>query len=154
MNVISSLPRWAQGPIETFVEQKSLPGTRSEPLDHDSFEASFKTATGAVMMAAQDEIPGEDDALGQPGVVRRNGATVYVEGDSSNSGGAVEAAVVGRRRGVGYVTYVQAHANGFTTLQMVNDGGDIEVTGSLVQRNAQGIDGFLIAGSFHEASPT
>lgn len=150
MNVISQLPRWAQAPAQTFLEQRALPGTQTEPLTQDSFEGSFKTAVGAVMMAAADEIPGEDSALEQPGVVKRNGATVYFEGDSSNSKGEMETAVIGRRRGVGYVTYVQTHAHGFTTLQMVNDGGDIEINGSYVERNKQGIDGFLIAGTIQE----
>lgn len=117
-------------------------------MDQDSFQDSFKLAAGAVSLAANDEVPGEDDALGQPGVVKRNGLTLYYEGDSSSSSrGEVEALLLGRRRGVEYVTYVHTKPNHFSTLQMINEDGSIEVKGSQAQRQRDGIDGYLIAGT-------
>lgn len=148
MNVISRAPRWAQPPTQSFAEQGKVPGTATQPMDQDSFQDSFKLAAGAISLASIDEVPGEDDALGQPGVVRRNGLTLYYEGDSSSSSkGEVEAVLLGRRRGVEYVTYVHTRPNSFSTLQMVNDEGSIEVNGSQAQRTREGIDGYLISGN-------
>jgi hypothetical protein len=114
-------------------------------MDEDSFQESFKAAAGAVILACNDEIPGEDQALGEPGVVMRNGLTVHFEGDSSDSRGEMEVVLTGCRRGVEYVTYVHARS-----LRMVNDDGDIELNGSQAQRKAGGIDGFLVAGQLSE----
>ncbi len=148
MNVIANLPRWAQAPTQRFLEKAEVPGTQSRPLDQEGFEDSFKLASGVVSLAAHDEVPGEDLAMGQPGVVQRNGVTVYYQGDSSNSSGEVEAVLTGKRRGIEYATYVQARDGGFSALQMVNDDGGVEVKGGVVDQTAGGIDGYLLSGYF------
>lgn len=148
MNVISSLPRWAQAPTQKFISQGKVDGTKPGPMDQDTFDQSFKLASGVATLAANDEVPGEDSALGNPGVVRRNGVTVTFEGDSSNSGGTLEAVVSGTRRGVEYATYVQTRPDGFTTLQMTNEDGYVEVAGSVVQQQNGGIAGYIVAGQF------
>ncbi len=148
MNIISSLPRWAQAPTQKFISQGKVDGTKATPLDQDTFDQSFKLASGVALLASNDEVPGEDSALGQPGVVRRNGVTVTFEGDSSKSDGALEAVISGTRRGVEYATYVQTRPDGFTTLQLTNDDGYVEVAGSVVQQRADGIAGYILAGQF------
>ncbi len=115
-------------------------------MDQDGYDKSFQVAAGAVMLASNDEIPGEDQALGQPGVVQRNGVTVHFEGDSSDAKGQLQAVVTGRRKGIEYVTYVHSRPNGFTTLQMNNEDGSIQLNGSQAQRKAGGIQGYLLAG--------
>jgi hypothetical protein len=117
-------------------------------MDQDTYQQSFQQAAGPVQLAALDEIPGEDQALDQPGLVERNGATIYCEGDSSLSHGQVEAAVLGHRQGREYVTYVHSRPNGFSHLQMVNDEGWVELQGSHAQRKSGGIQGYLLAGEF------
>lgn len=146
VNVISQLPRWAQEPTRKFIEQSKIEGTEKSPLDEDTFQQSFQQGAGVVEMAANDEIPGEDSALGEPGVVKRNGATVYCEGDSSSVRGDIEAAVLGRRGGVEYVTYAHSRANSLITLRMVNDDGSIELRGSQSQRKGGGVTGYLLTG--------
>ncbi len=148
MNVLNSLPRWAQTPVQKFVAQGSVDGTKETPLDQDGFDASFKLASGVTLMAAQDEVPGEDSALGQPGLVRRNGVSVAFEGDSSHHKGQLEAVMTGKRRGVEYVTYVQTGPNGFSTLQMTNEDGYVEVSASVVDQKKGEIEGYLLAGQF------
>ncbi|MBT9589194.1 hypothetical protein IV102_38050 [bacterium] len=146
MNVISQLPPWAQGPTRKFVEQSKIEGTHRSPLDADSFQQSFQQGAGAVEMAASDELPGEDQALGEPGLVRRNGATVYFEGDSSSVKGDIEVAVLGRRSGVEYVTYAHSRGNSLITLRMVNEDGSVELRGSQAQRKGGSIEGYLLTG--------
>lgn len=146
MNVISQLPRWAQGPVQSFLEQGKIEGIQQTPLDQDSFDDSFKQGAGVLMLAAQDEIPGEDSAMGQPGVVKRNGVTIYYEGDSSDPRNQVDAASVGRRAGIEYTTYVQSRPNGYSTLRLINDDGAIEVHGSFVQRKNGKLDGYILTG--------
>jgi hypothetical protein len=146
MNVISQMPRWAQGLTQKFLDQQPLQGTQASPLSEDSFQQSFQQATGVVQLAAQDEIPGEDQAMGKPGEVRRNGATIYYQGDSSLSRGQVEAVVLGRRGGVEYITYAQSGPSGMTTLRMVNEDGWVELQGSQVQRKAGALEGYLLNG--------
>lgn len=148
MNVLSHLPRWAQGPTQKFLDQSALSGTTTAPLTQDGFEETFKMGAGAVHLAGHDEIPGEDLALGQPGIVSRNGLKVFFQGDSSSSRGSVDVALSARRRDTEYVTYVQSRGNEFAVLRMVNEDGDVEVKGSRVQRTAEGIEGYLLAGSF------
>ena len=148
MNVIANLPRWAQAPTQRFSQSGEVPGTETQALDQAGFEDTFKLASGVISLAAQDEVPGEDQAMGQPGVVKRNGVTVYYQGDSSNSGGEVEAVMTGRRRGIEYATYARTTENGFSALQMVNDDGGVTVAGGSAQQTRDGIDGFLISGYF------
>lgn len=148
MNVIAQLPRWAQAPTQKFVQQSPIEGSHKSEMDEDSFQKSLAQAAGVVEMAANDEIPGEDQALGQPGVVKRNGATVYYEGDSSSYRGQIEAVVVGQRGGREYVTYAQSGPKGFSTLRMVNEDGSVELQGSHVERKGGQVEGYLLSGSF------
>lgn len=151
MNVISQLPGWAQARARSFAEQGTIAGTRMSPMDEDSFQESFKLAAGALEIAGVDEIPGEDLALGQPGVVTRNGLTLYYLGDSSSSSqGEMEAVITARRRGVEYATYVHTQANSFSTLRMINEDGSVEVRGGKARRQAGQIDGYLISGDLSE----
>ncbi len=148
MNIRSHLPRWAQTPTQKFIEGTEIKGTKREPLTEDTFWDSFRLGAGAAELAAKDEIPKEDNALNQPGVVSRNGLNIYYEGDSSRSRGDFEAVLTSKYRGTEYVTYVQAEGSEFTVLRMTNDDGDVEFKGTQVHRTAQGPDGFLIAGQF------
>ena len=152
MNVISQLPAWAQGPTRKFVEQSHIEGTEKSPLDQDSFQLSYQQGVGAVEMASNDELPGEDQALGEPGLVRRNGATVYFEGDSSSFRGDIEVAVLGRRSGVEYVTYAHSRGNSLVTLRMVNDDGSVDLRGSQAQRKGGSIEGYLLTGEISAES--
>ena len=146
MNVISHLPRWAQGPTQKFLAQEKIEGTKASPMDQDSFEQSFNQAAGVLMLAGNDEVPGEDQAMGEPGVVRRNGATIYFDGDSSDPHNQVDAIVLGSHKGIQYATYVQSRPDGFSSLKMANDDGSIELQGSVAQIKAGGIQGYLLAG--------
>lgn len=149
MNVRSHLPRWAQGPTQQFIDRAPIKGTKSSPLTEDGFVESFKRGAGAAALASNDEIPREDSALGQPGVVSRNGLMIYYQGDSSRSGSEFEAVLRSKRRGTEYVTYVHAQGPEYSVLRMVNDDGDVEVEGSHVQRTRQGPVGSMIEGGFY-----
>ncbi|MBX3171727.1 MAG: hypothetical protein KF760_30230 [Candidatus Eremiobacteraeota bacterium] len=150
MSVIQQLPRWAQGPTEKFVDKSKIDGTETRPLDQDSFDQSLNHTAGVLLMCSNDEVPGEDQAMGQPGLVKRNGATVYFDGDLSDSRGQVEAIVLGRRKGVEYVSYVHSRPDGFSSLKMVNDDGSIELNGTQAQRKAGALQGYLLAGTVYE----
>jgi hypothetical protein len=150
MDVRSQLPRWAQGPTQKFIEKTPIKGTNASPLTEDSFVESFKRAAGAAELAGADEIPREDNALGQPGVVSRNGLNIYYQGDTSNSRGEFEAVLTSKRRGVEYVTYVHAQHSEYSVLRMVNDEGDVDFNGTQVKRTANGLDGYLVAGYLQE----
>lgn len=149
MNVRSHLPRWAQAPTEKFIERTPIKGTKSSPLTEDGFVESFKRGSGAMQLAAKDEIPREDSSLGQPGVVTRNGLQIFYQGDSSDFRGEFEAVLKSKRRGTEYVTYVHSQGREYSVLRMVNDEGDVEVNGSHVKATAQGPDGYLITGGFY-----
>lgn len=153
VSIISQLPRWAQGPTQKFIDQAKIEGTQQSPMDQDSFQQSFNQAAGGVQLASLDEVPGEDQALGQPGLVERNGATIYCQGDPSLSRGQVEVAVIGHRQGREYVTYVHSRPDGFSTLRMVNDQGSVELQASQAQRKAGGLQGYLLAGEFSTDPP-
>ncbi len=150
MSVIQQLPRWAQAPTQKFVDKAKIDGTETRPLDQDSFDQSLSHAAGVMLMCSNDEIPGEDQAMGQPGLVKRNGATVHFEGDLSDSRGQVEAIVLGRRKGVEYVSYVHSRPNGFSSLKLVNDEGSIELNGTQAQRKSGALQGYLLAGTVYE----
>lgn len=143
------MPQWAQGPTQKFIDHAKIDGTQTSPMDQDSFQQSFNQATGVILLTGSDEVAGEDQAMDEPGVVRRNGATIYFDGDPCDSKGNVEAVVLGRRKGIEYVTYVQSHPNGFSTLRMVNDDGSIEVSGSEAQRKGGKLQGYLLSGQIY-----
>ena len=146
MSVISHLPRWAQGPTQKFVDKAPIEGTKTDPMDQDSFDQSANFAAGVVLWAAHDEVPGEDQAMGQPGVVKRNGATVHFEGNASDARGQVQLVVTGKRKGVEYATYVESRPNGFSTLKMSCEDGSIELEGSHAQRKSGNLEGYLLSG--------
>ena len=150
MNVLHHLPNWAKAPTRNFIDHSSIEGTTSTPLTEETFVESFKRGAGAAELAAYDEVPREDQAMGRPGVVSRNGLTIYHSGDSSKSRGEFEVVLSSRRRGVEYVTYVHSRgSNEFSVLRLVNDEGDVEVEGSKVKKTAQGPDGFFLSGNFY-----
>lgn len=148
MNVISSLPRWAQAPTHKFITQGEVDGAKPSAMDQDSFDSSFQFAANVALLAAGDEVPGEDSALGQPGVVKREGLTLTYQGDTSSADGELEAVLTGKDQGVEFATYVQTGPSGFTTLQMTNERGNVEVLGSVVQQQPQGIAGYIVSGEF------
>lgn len=148
MNIVAQMPRWAQRPAQQFLDQQPIAGTERLPLTEDGFQQSFQQGTGVVSLAAQDEVPGEDLALGKPGEVRRNGATIYCQGDSSQSRGTLEAVVLGRRGSTEYVTYAFSTPQGLRTLRMVNDDGSVELQASQIEKKSGQIQGYLLSGSF------
>ena len=149
MNVRSHLPLWAQGPTQNFIDRNPIKGTSTAPLTEDTFVDSYNRASGAAQLAGVDEIPKEDSALGQPGVVSRNGLKVYFEGDVSNYKGEFEAVLKAKRRGVEYVTYVHTQHTKYSILRMVNDEGSVEMSGAHVHQTRQGQDGVSVSGDFY-----
>ena len=150
MNVLHHLPNRAKAPTRNFIDHSAIEGTTSSPLTEDTFVESFKRGAGAAELAGFDEIPREDQAMGQPGVVSRNGLKIYHSGDSSKSRGEFEVVLSSKRRGVEYVTYVHSQgSNEFSVLRMVNDEGDVEVEASKVKKTAEGPDGFFLSGNFY-----
>lgn len=150
MSVIQQLPRWAQAPTQKFIDKTKIEGTETRPLDQDGFDQGFSHAAGVLLMCGNDEVPGEDQAMDQPGLVKRNGATVHFEGDLSDGRGSVEAIVLGRRKGVEYVSYVQSRPDGYTSLKLVNDEGSIDIHGTQAQRKGGAMQGYLLSGSVYE----
>lgn len=148
MNVRAHLPAWSQAPTQRFLQKQTVEGASYSPLTEDEFVESFKLGSGAAHLAGYDEVPGEDDALGQLGIVSRNGLKVHYQGDTSDSRGDFEAVLTAKRRGVEYVTYVHGHGPEYSVLRMVNDEGTVELKGSQVQNTASGPQGTLVAGSF------
>lgn len=148
MNIVAHMPRWAQRPAQQFIDQQPIAGTERLALSEEGYQQSLQQGAGVVSLAAQDEIPGEDQALGKPGEVRRNGATIYCKGDSSQSRGEVEAVVLGRRGSTEYVTYTFSTPQGLRTLRMVNEDGSVELQGSRIEKKSGRIEGYLLSGSF------
>ena len=148
MQIRAHLPAWAQAPTQKVLDRTPIEGTKSGPLTEATFWESFRQGAGAAELASKDEVPREDNALGKPGVVFRNGLNIYYEGDSSNSRGEFEAVLTSKYRGTEYVTYVHAEGSEFSVLRMTNEDGDVEFKGTQVHRTAQGPDGFFIAGQF------
>lgn len=149
MNVRSRLPVWAQGLTQKFMEKSPIKGTNTSPLTEEAFIDSYNRASGAAEFAGEDEIPGEDSALGQPGVVSSNGLNVFYEGDVSNYKAEFEAVLTAKRRGVEYVTYVHTHHKEYSVLRMVNDDGAVEVSGAHVHQTREGQDGVSISGDYY-----
>jgi hypothetical protein len=147
MSVISQLPTWAQGPVQKFKEQVPMEGTQTRPMDQDSFDESANFAAGVILWTSKDEVPGEDQALQQPGVIVRNGVKVHYEGDVSDARGKTEVVVVGKRKGIEYATYVESRPNGFSSLQMAYEDGSIELNGSHAKIKGGNLEGYLISGS-------
>ena len=149
MNVRSHLPPWAQGPTQSFIKKNPIKGTKTSSLIEETFVDSFKRAEGAHLMAAVDEVKREDSALGQPGIVSRNGLKVFFEGDVSKSKGEFEAVLKAKRRGIEYVTYVHSHNSQYSVLRMINDEGDVELSGVHAHQTRQGQEGVSVTGNFY-----
>jgi hypothetical protein len=146
MNITSKLPTWAQAPAQQFIKREEIAGTETASMDQDSFQAMAEIAAGVISLTGNDEVPGVDESLGQPGVVSTQGVTVHFEGDPSNAEGTVEAVVVGKEGSTEVAMYVSSSPSGFSALQMAHADGQTEVQGGAVEQSFLGLSGFVIAG--------
>lgn len=148
MNITSHLPRWAQAPVQSFTEHKKISGTEVAKLDQDSFQSMSQLAGNILYLTASDEVPGEDEAMGQPGVVSSKGLTVHYEGDVSSSDSSVKAVASAVDGDSEIALYVASSPKGVATLQLAQANGQIQVEGAEVMRGKGGqMGGYVIAGT-------
>lgn len=147
MNVLSSLPKWAQAPAQSFLKQQKIEGTEVKPLDQDTFESMTQLAGGILVATTNDEVAGEDEAMGKPGVVVSNGLTINFEGDASSSTGRVQAVATAVDNGSEIAILVNSTPRGFSTLQMAKGAdGKVGIEGGEVRETANGLGGYIVSG--------
>lgn len=146
MNITANLPVWAQAPTQKFIAREEIAGTETGQLDQDTFESMTQLAGGIITLASNDEVPGVDQAMGQPGVVSQEGLTVHFAGDPSKSDGSVEAVVSAQEGDSELAIYVSSNSEGFSALQMQKSAEGIVMQGGAVEQSILGLGGFVIAG--------
>lgn len=146
MNITANLPVWAQAPAQKFIAREEIAGTEQGQLDQDTFESLTQIAGGILTLASNDEVPGVDQAIGQPGVVSQEGLTVHFTGDPSKSDGEVEAVVNAKDGDSEIAIYVSSSESGFSALQMQKGPEGTVIQGGAVEQSFLGLGGFVIAG--------
>lgn len=76
MNLIATLPSWAQKPLRQFAQRLPIAGTQELPFAEDRFRGTGKVTLATLKLVEFDEVPGRDQAMGEPGVVKSGRATV------------------------------------------------------------------------------
>lgn len=146
MNITANLPVWAQAPTKKFIAREEIAGTQTGELNQDSFQSMTQIAGGIITLASNDEVPGVDQAMGQPGVVSQEGLTVHFTGDPSKSTGSVEAVVSAKEGDSELAIYVSSGPEGFSAMQMEKSPEGIVLQGGAVEQSLLGLGGFVIAG--------
>lgn len=148
MNVISTLPRWASSPLQKIADKESVPGTQQLPLEAapQLVDQVSQMGMGVMNMVAMDEQPGEDLAMGQPGVVvPQEGIVVRFEGDVTKAEGTVEAVVDATDEG--QAVYVRRDGSkGLDTVIIAKDPQGTVAQGVFLEQSPLGMDGYIVAG--------
>lgn len=145
MNVISTLPKWASVPMQKLAAKETIPGAEEAPLDQATFNQVAETAVGIVNITAMDEVPGQDLAMGQPGVVSpKEGVVVRFEGDPSASSGEVNAVLDATDQGG--AVYVRSGPDGFDAITVMKEGNTVLAQAAYVEQTPLGLSGYIVAG--------
>lgn len=113
-------------------------------MDQATFNQFAQTAAGIVSITGMDEVPGEDMAMGQPGVVVTEGTTVRFEGNPNSANGEVKAVVDATEEGG--AIYVRSGPTGFDAIAIQKQGEDVIAQGGFVEQTPFGMSGYIIAG--------
>ena len=116
--------------------QETAPAPDAAPAEHETLRVQVRDSA-AQTVTAQVTVTGRTEAHRRVEI-------------RSELAGQVEAIVLGRRKGVEYVSYVHSRPDGFSSLKMVNDEGSIELNGTQAQRKGGALQGYLLAGTVYE----
>lgn len=134
--------------MQKLADREQIPGTQEAPLQAapQMVDEVTQQAAGVLNVVAMDEQPGEDLAMGQPGVVvPQEGVVVRYEGDVSNATGVVEAVVDATDQG--QAMYVKRDSTGLDTVMVAQQGpGVVGQAVYIDSMTPMGMEGYIVAG--------
>ncbi len=145
MSLIANLPTWAQAPMQKLADRQPVPGTEQAPLPEEGLGEAGEGAAAIAFISSFDEVEGTDEAMGQPGVVVNNGATVHFKGNQQT--GELEAVLSAKAEQGEIAVYLESGADGVETFTLGKQDDSIEVRGAVAKPGADGqLEGYLISG--------
>lgn len=144
MNIISNAPAWAQKAITTFASKQPIEGTAQSPIT-DEYKTEAAQAIGGIgFFASLDEVPGTDEAMGKPGVVKADDTTLHFEGGEENMKAVLNTT---DEQGNAASIYFGVEQDGLWMLGAVKTEQGIEVEGAVLTPQPDGdFSGYKIAG--------
>lgn len=147
MNVISSLPKWAQAPARSFQDSRAIEGTSPEAATPDEADSVATTVALMTLPTALDEVEGMDQAMGEPGKVDTGDTVIYFEATDSEMSLAYTS-----REAPDEIVFAHLTATDTKTtadlLGLVKNQGGLAVEGYLVDASEEAASsGFKFAGN-------
>lgn len=140
-----STPSFAAEPLAALRSGQVPEGLTSTPLTPADQQEAGKAVFAASFLSSIDEKPGQDGAMGQPGVVVSNGLTCEFQSAGEKQ---IEALIYGPgKTGEPSAMYVNSGPNGLNVFGFLDKGDQVEVRGQVVTPNADGtLGGYAVSG--------
>lgn len=150
MSVISSLPKFAQGPVNRLRQGELPQGVERQALTEEGQQEAGKSVFAAAMLAQMDEVEGKDQAMGQPGKVVQGPMTCEFEIKGEQQ---MEAVIYGKTpTNEDAALYVSADEKGLQSFALLDHGDTIEIRGAVMTPAGEDkFDGYLVAGQTPDA---
>lgn len=135
--VQAAIPQFARQVVSDIAAGQVPDGFTPSPLDEAGKQEAGKGAFAASMLASMDEKEGQDQAMGQPGVVQQGPMTATFVSAGPKQ---IEAAINAPSKDTGEpaVMYVSAGPNGLQTIGVLDHGSSIEVKSFVMTSQTEG----------------
>ena len=135
------LPEFAKDPLAQLLRSEIPQGLSKTPLQEADQQEAGKAVFVAGLLSSQDEVEGQDGAMGQPGKVVSNGLTCEFVSAGKDQ---LEAAIYGPgKTGEASALYVKTGPTGLVSYGFLDHGNSIEMRGQVVD----GTGGYALSGT-------
>lgn len=148
MNIVSSMPSWAQNATQKLQAQKPIEGETRSPITEEGFQELGQAMFASAMLASMDENPGADQAMEQPGFVVQDEVQIRFLGNPQDQTGDFESALSGNGDEGEMAVYLNKTEEQIQTFAFAKDETGIKFQGAVVRPTASGeMEGYLVAGT-------
>ena len=135
--VQAAIPQFARQLVSEIAAGQVPDGFTRSPLDEAGRQEAGKGVFAASMLASMDEKAGQDQAMGQPGVVRQGPMTAtFVSAGPQQIEAAINAPA--KENGEPAVMYVCTGPNGLQTIGVIEHNDSVEVKSFIITSQTEG----------------
>lgn len=151
MNINAAIPNYARSPLTQLRAGKLPEGVTKTELTEQGQQDAGGAAFAVSMLASMDEMEGNDQAMGQPGVVKQDDTVLTFEQADENT---MKGLIDGNQTDDGNpaVIFVDVEGSTITTYAVSDLGDQVEIRGAVMTVQGEHVDGYEIAGIIPDLS--